>query len=358
MIYVDKLKMDSENDNENVNAPSFPPLEPMISYIDDLDLLKDIKNEFPAIVYNECYSILLYVLYGVPFDPKQYYKDGVYTRMLRRPRSSYDIWIFHLGLKGIGTLDMRDYNRLMLILWILRLGLTGRMLIEHRDAHGHIMFTSRDWRRLFDIRGPLVHELILEFFSTFRFGKAVLELDTAGALQFQLDFRYGGLSAYWIGISSAWDFLGTSPSYTLIMDLILRLCHRLIACSIAERSQAPEKDRLLGLTVIAPTLPVIYMAELVRLQICKNIDDTWAWVAPGPERQQVSTTGTHEAVEDVPIVNEGAQAIPAPVQAPQPPLAARSMPQRMSIIEEDVREIRGALGEQREVVDVMARDFS
>nr|GEX81088.1 RING/U-box superfamily protein [Tanacetum cinerariifolium] len=52
IIYVGKLKMDSKNDNENVNIPSFPSLEPMISYIDDLDLLKDFENEFPAIVYN------------------------------------------------------------------------------------------------------------------------------------------------------------------------------------------------------------------------------------------------------------------------------------------------------------------
>ncbi|GJV63897.1 hypothetical protein Tco_1474725 [Tanacetum coccineum] len=44
-----------------------------------------------------------------------------------------------------------------------------------------------------------------------------------------------------IGISSARDFLGTAPSYTIIPYLILRLCHRLIACSIAGRSQAPKK---------------------------------------------------------------------------------------------------------------------
>ncbi|GKC31524.1 hypothetical protein Tco_1038818 [Tanacetum coccineum] len=37
-------------------------------------------------------------------------------------------------------------------------------------------------RRLFKIRGPLVHELILEFFSTFKFKEVVLDLDTAGAL--------------------------------------------------------------------------------------------------------------------------------------------------------------------------------
>ncbi|GJZ22394.1 hypothetical protein Tco_0559433, partial [Tanacetum coccineum] len=33
---------------------------------------------------------------------------------------------------------------------------------------------------------PMVHELILEFFSTFRFGEVMTDLDTARALQFQL----------------------------------------------------------------------------------------------------------------------------------------------------------------------------
>ncbi|GJY79616.1 hypothetical protein Tco_0485417 [Tanacetum coccineum] len=45
-------------------------------------------------------------------------------------------------------------------------GLTGRMLMEHQDDQGHRVFTSRSWRSLFEIRGPLVHELILEFFNT------------------------------------------------------------------------------------------------------------------------------------------------------------------------------------------------
>ncbi|GKF74592.1 hypothetical protein Tco_0220924, partial [Tanacetum coccineum] len=44
----------------------------------------------------------------------------------------------------------------------------------------------RAWRRMLDISGPLVHELILEFFSTFRFGQAILDLDTPWTLQFQL----------------------------------------------------------------------------------------------------------------------------------------------------------------------------
>ncbi|GKD98728.1 hypothetical protein Tco_1382625 [Tanacetum coccineum] len=139
-----------------------------------------------------------------------------------------------------------------------------------------------------------------------------------------------------MGISSAGDFLGTAPSYTLIRDLILRLCHWLIACSIAGRSQAPEKvtvtDRFVvrlaehfglltaeilgGLTVIAPELPIIDMTELVRLQIYVQFDDTWALVAMGPERQPVAAAGAPTVTEDALIIDEGGQADPAPEQAP------------------------------------------
>ncbi|GJW22028.1 hypothetical protein Tco_0032650 [Tanacetum coccineum] len=274
-------------------------------------------------------------------------------------------------------------------------GLSARMLMEHKDAQGVSLFTSRAWRRIFDIRGSLVHELILEFFSTFRFGEAMTELDTLGALQFQLggarrhmswrefilalglytaeEMQTDGFGAYWaesarqipdkgdlrdywIGISHAGDFLSTSPSYTAIRDLILRLCHRLIAYSIVGRSQAPEKvtvkdlfhlrgmdggsvnisyllarylrlfavgrksgahisggqfvarlakhfeiltTKILGgLTVIAPELPIIDMAELVRLQIYEQLDDTWVWVAMGPKRQPDVAAGAPGVAQD------------------------------------------------------------
>ncbi|GKC71055.1 hypothetical protein Tco_1116938 [Tanacetum coccineum] len=137
----------------------------------------------------------------------------------------------------------------------------------------------------------------------------------------------GELRDYWIGISSARDFLGTTLSCITIRDLILRLYHRLIACSIAGRSQAPEK----GLIVISPTLLVIDMTELVRFQICMEIDDTWAWVAMGPEKQPNDAIGAPEASEDAPAIDESGQAVLAPVQAPQQPppppsAAARTMP--------------------------------
>ncbi|GKE84821.1 hypothetical protein Tco_1558563 [Tanacetum coccineum] len=52
IIYVNNLKTNSENDNEKVNMPSFPPTEPTVSCFDDLNFFKNFENEFPAIVYN------------------------------------------------------------------------------------------------------------------------------------------------------------------------------------------------------------------------------------------------------------------------------------------------------------------
>ncbi|GKC07936.1 hypothetical protein Tco_0999546 [Tanacetum coccineum] len=52
ILYVDDLKMDMENDNDEVNMPLFPSPKPTVSYFDDLDYFKNIEKEFPAIVYN------------------------------------------------------------------------------------------------------------------------------------------------------------------------------------------------------------------------------------------------------------------------------------------------------------------
>ncbi|GKE81314.1 hypothetical protein Tco_1551314 [Tanacetum coccineum] len=173
----------------------------------------------------------------------------------------------------------------------------------------------------------------------------------------------GDLSAYWIRISSARDFLGIAPSYTSIRDPMIRLCHRLIACSTVGRSQAPEKVTVTDLfyikgmdvgsvnipyllartNVIVRDLPKIDMAELVRLQIYEDREDTWAWVAPRPERHKVVAAGAPDAAEDAPVVDDCAQAVPAPM---------------LDRLKEDVHGLRGALGEQREVLDSMACDFS
>ncbi|GJR16952.1 hypothetical protein Tco_0965479 [Tanacetum coccineum] len=212
-----------------------------------------------------------------------------------------------------------------------------------------------------------------------RFGETMTDFDTTRALQFQ----FGGATRHlsWRQFILALGLHTAEEMETIRFGAYWAERARLIACSIAGRSQAPEKrgsylrgqfvaqlaehfgllteERLQGLTVTALTLPVIDMAELVRLQICVEIDDTWAWVALGPERQPDAAAGAPEAAEVAHVVDEGDQAVLAPVQAPPPPPAAvRTMPQRMSRFAKDVYEIHGALAEQHEVIGAMARDFS
>ncbi|GKB35274.1 hypothetical protein Tco_0880216 [Tanacetum coccineum] len=198
----------------------------------------------------------------------------------------------------------------------------------------------------------------------------------------------GDLRDYWIGISSAGDFLGTAPSYTLIRDPILSLCHRLIACSIDGKSQAPEKVTvtdlfyLRGMDVGSVNVPYLlarylrlfaagrksgahisggqFVARLVEhfglltAEILGGLtfDDTWAWVAMGLERQPVVGAGAPAVAKDALIIDEGGQADLAPEQAPQQPpppslAAARTIPQRLGRLEEDVQGLRRDVGSLR-----------
>ncbi|GJZ86171.1 hypothetical protein Tco_0657781 [Tanacetum coccineum] len=185
-------------------------------------------------------------------------------------------------------------------------GLSGRILMEHRDAQGHSMFTSRAWRRLFEAESA----------------RQILDK--------------GDLSAYWVGISSAGDFLGTTSSYTSIRYLRMfasgskrgaMISGGQFVARLAEHFRMLIEERLQGLTMIVQDLPMIDMDELV------------------------SAVGALDVAEGAPDVDEGDQAVLAPIQAPQPPPTAgpaRTTTQRIARLEEDVHGMRGALGEQRE----------
>nr|GEX62417.1 hypothetical protein [Tanacetum cinerariifolium] len=174
----------------------------------------DFKNEFPATVYNDALK----------------FKSDPSTEPVEIPHR-----IDEFDLKTKTSLSKSE-------------GLSGRMLMENIDAQGQSVFTSRAWRRLFEIQGPLVHEVILKFFSTFRFGEALVDLDTVDEMK---TYR----------------------------DPMLTLCHRLIACSIAERSQAPEKVTVTDLFYLRGT----------------DVGLVSAWVAPRPERQPNAAVGLLEA---------------------------------------------------------------
>nr|GFB28207.1 hypothetical protein [Tanacetum cinerariifolium] len=116
-------------------------------------------------------------------------------------------------------------------------------------------------------------------------------------------------SAYWIGISSVGDFLGTPPSYTLIKDPMLRLCHRLISCSIVGRSQAPEKEGDAG----------------------------------GIAEEDLVAPESSDEDKEMP------QAVPPP---------PRTQGERITRLEDEVHGMREVLQGQTEVLDSMARDLS
>ncbi|GJX52267.1 hypothetical protein Tco_0280636 [Tanacetum coccineum] len=150
-----------------------------------------------------------------------------------------------------------------------------------------------------------------------------MPVSQAENLPFRVSNAYLMRRDYWTGISSTGDFLTTVQSYTAIRESLGRLCHHLIAFTIARRGQTPEKvtttdryylrsmdegmhfrviteESLHGLNVVVRDLMMIDMDELARLCICERLADVWAWVAPRPKRQQVAAAGAGQADQEIP----------------------------------------------------------
>ncbi|GJT40639.1 hypothetical protein Tco_0940504 [Tanacetum coccineum] len=197
----------------------------------------------------------------------------------------------------------------------------------------------------------------------------------------------GDLRDYWIEISSDRDFLGPAPSYVYIRDPVRRLCHKMIACSISGRRQGAEKvtgvDLFYLRTIDRRTANVPYLlaqylfrlaegrksgARLSRGHFIGRIAAHFGLVSDeglrrlsiiarelsGPERQQTTAASAPGAAEDASAADEGAQAVPAPMQPPQllpPALQHRTMSQRIDRLEEEVRELRQSVVGLRGVVE-------
>ncbi|GJV81739.1 putative reverse transcriptase domain-containing protein [Tanacetum coccineum] len=211
-----------------------------------------------------------------------------------------------------------------------------------------------------DKRQDLVERMrmgfILEFFSTCRIrdekGLDVADLHTAEEMADERFGAYwlgservipdkGDLSDYWVENSSGMDFLRGAPSYTYIRDPVWRLCNRLTSYNISTWGQAPETVIATDLFYLrsmdrgAANVPYLLAQYLfkhaerrksgARLSVGHFVSrlahyfglgdrDDWAWVAPAPGRQHVAATGSPKAAKDALVVNEGAQADPAPIQ--------------------------------------------
>ncbi|GJZ65081.1 hypothetical protein Tco_0621777 [Tanacetum coccineum] len=259
---------------------------------------------------------------------------------------------------------------------LMRDGLFARMVMEHRDDAGLVVFTSRAWGRLFDTRGPLVRELILEFLITLRFGEVLLDLDAPGTIQFQLGGARRRLSwrqfilalvlhtgeemespGFARGISTDGDFLGPPPSYTLIRDSVLRLCHRMMAHSIAGRSQAPEKPDIIA-RFAAGRKSGAHISGGHEIQICMEVDDTWAWVAIRPERQPDAVAGALGVAQDAPIIDVWWPADRPPYRHTPPAGSRDHAIKRMARLEGGALRFWGMTDASARWIDSGARDFS
>ncbi|GKC21307.1 hypothetical protein Tco_1023457 [Tanacetum coccineum] len=346
IISVDNLKTDSKNENDKVNMPSSLSLEPTIGYIDGLDFFKDFKNEFLAIAYNDLTSksdpliepsvssqhIDKFETSLSEYDEEEqnflYFNDSFpldiifpnnlktitnnddnidVTQLSRKAKIRDDFW------QGDNRVHVLDFARLT---DGMRQTLTDRLSMVYTGDDGQALFTSHAWRRLFELGGArlmmteeAVHCSVWLYILSAEDGRDGLERTSMGRL----------LSSYFH------------------QDLVRRLCPQDDSMhaegrksgarlsgghfigSLATHFSLVSDEGLRGLSIIARKLPVIDLHKLMRLNICLRVGDTWAWVAPRPERKQAAAAGAHRAAEDAHVVDEGAQAVPAPVQAPQPP---------------------------------------
>ncbi|GJX78256.1 hypothetical protein Tco_0325067 [Tanacetum coccineum] len=126
--------------------------------------------------------------------------------------------IYNRGIHRVQVLDFGSMSMLM------RDVLYARIRMEHRDGDRVVVFTSEAWGRVFDTKRPLFQLGGARRHLSWREFILALGLHTGEEMEspsFARDISTGG------------DFLGPPPSYTWIRDPVLRLCHRMMAHSIA-----------------------------------------------------------------------------------------------------------------------------
>nr|GEW41415.1 hypothetical protein [Tanacetum cinerariifolium] len=176
----------------------------------------------------------LYVPFGILFDPKRFYKDGICTRKLRRLRRIHQVQV--LDFEGL-TKEMA-------------MSIDARLSMEYIDTQGHVIFTSHTWRRLFKIKGLLVRELMLEFFSTCRFVDTMLDLEDAGYLTAVVQYRQD------------WGVIVLQGNSDVV-DLFKVSC--------VEEKLEDNETHLLDLTLVVLTPPFDVVISLVDTSVSKEV---------------------------------------------------------------------------------------
>nr|GEZ45709.1 hypothetical protein [Tanacetum cinerariifolium] len=220
--------------------------------------------------------------------------------------------IFGRSVNWVHVLDFAGLTKGM------RQTLAGRLGMVYIGDEGQELFTSHAWRRLFEIRASIS-------------GKGLAPKKVTGVDLFYLrSLDQGTANVPYLLLQYLFRHAEGRKSGT-------RLSRGHFIGRLAVHFGLVSDQGLMGLSVVTRELPMIDLHELTRLNIYERVGDTCAWVAPRPKRQPDAATG---APKDAPVVDEGAQADTAPVQAPQPPPdAPKTVPQRIVRLEEEAHEL-------------------
>nr|GEV23793.1 hypothetical protein [Tanacetum cinerariifolium] len=175
IMFVNNLKMDSEDENDKVNMPSSLSPEPKFGYIDDSDFFKDFENEFPAIAYNDLKSRLDPLI--EPSVSSQHI-DKFETSLSEydeKEQNVFDSFPLDIPIKGYDEGIVHSYEQRLEMIWGRAVNQIHMLdFVRLTDGMRH---TLRD-------RAPLVRDFMLEFLSTCRMSDTDMGIDVADTLCF------------------------------------------------------------------------------------------------------------------------------------------------------------------------------
>ncbi|GJV99072.1 hypothetical protein Tco_1554324 [Tanacetum coccineum] len=294
-----KIKMPfSESDDEDYTNISIKPLDSMIDA--EIDTY---SHTFDGSLKTNHDKLNLYVPFGIPFDPKLFYKDGACTSVVEaKDYLDGDIQDFEDRLARIYDRQVHQVQVLNFDVLTEEMdqAMTDRLRMEQTCADGQIVFTSHAWRRV------------------------VLGVQTAE------DMESDGFRAYWVESLREIAFKADLRDYwTEISSAEVRHLKR----HALGRNQGARMSGGYFIACMGVHFGVIMEQRLQILTV---------EVAMGPERQQIKVAvgATHVDPE---VAQEGVQADPTPAEATQMPQAAASAPRRvrdrLQRLEEEVRRL-------------------
>ncbi|GJS21320.1 hypothetical protein Tco_0449952 [Tanacetum coccineum] len=386
IIHPDESKSEKDNDDNDISIIQSPEDNEITHGKNGLSKISHDKTirtfetgsfiiEVNIVIWEYCVNrmlffliIILYVPFGIPFDPKRYYKDGSHTNVVEAK----------VHMAPLPAADQRHP-------WLrYQIQEYTEEIRRNKAGFGCKIEDGVFWKGAASVREMSDTEMGLDVVDTMCF--------QLGGVRRRMTDRLipdkGDLRDYWIEISSDRDFLGPAPSYVLIRDHVRRLCHRMIAYSIFGKGQAPEKVTGVDLfylrsmdrgTTNVPHPLAYYLfrhekgrksgARMSGGHFIRRLAMHFGLVSneglrglQGPERQQAAAAGAYKEDEARPTAEKGAQEIavpvPAPTQAPPPAPYHQTMSHRIERVEEEVHDLRRDVVGLRGVVESFSMEQS